>query len=137
MNTDQKNFQLKLGIRSNPYPPEVGNHFKLTAKTTIKMTAMPNAGKLLIKILTGIRTRSKPPFRYAANAPSVFPMIQPTMIAGNCNATVHQIDDLTTSATVLGYWLNEKPKSPCITFFTYRKNCSSMGLLVPNRSAYC
>jgi hypothetical protein len=21
-------FQLKLGIRSNPYPPEVGNHFR-------------------------------------------------------------------------------------------------------------
>ena len=51
---------------------------------TSRMTAMPNAGRLLTKILTGIRTLSKPPLRYAANAPSVFPMIQPTMIAGNC-----------------------------------------------------
>ena len=53
----------KVGIRSNPYPPEVGNHLNPTAKTTIKMTAMPNAGKLLIKILTGMRTLSKPLLR--------------------------------------------------------------------------
>ena len=50
---------------------------------------------------------------------------------------VHQMADPSTLATVLGYWLNEKPKFPCRAFLTYRKNCTIMGLLVPNRSAYC
>src|SRR5512143_2075907 len=105
--TDQINLQVKAGMRSNPYPPEVGSQCRLTPKIVTKITAMPNAGKLLTKILTGMTTLSKPFLKYAARAPNVFPISQPTMIAGNCRAMVHKMDTLMTSFTDRGYWLIE------------------------------
>ena len=45
---------------SKAYPPDIGAIFRSTAKTTSKITAMPNAGMLLINSETGSSTLSKP-----------------------------------------------------------------------------
>ena len=94
---------LKLGIKSNPYPPLVGAKCSFTANSVSKITAIPNAGILLRNKKSGNIILSKPFLIYAAIAPNTFPKIQPTIIAGNCKAIVHHILLLIISPTFLGY----------------------------------